>query len=162
VHPITKDVIPIDDDVALVYADPEFDAPVLRHLGVPLYHPPLHLDSAPQGIHHAGELDQHPVSGCLYDPSTVFGDLGVYQLSPMGLELRERALFVSSHEPTVTSDISRQDGCETTSNSLVSHGGMMVVCSHAVITPADRPAAGPLRISRGLPGEEEGDPSEWL
>jgi hypothetical protein len=69
-----------------VNAYPELDPFVLGHLGIALDHPPLNLYSAPQRIHHASEFDQHAVPGGLYDPPAMFGDLGVNQGAPMGLE----------------------------------------------------------------------------
>jgi hypothetical protein len=47
------------------------------------------------------------LSGGLYDTSAMLGDLRVYKVAPVSLELSERPLFVSSHEATVASDISR-------------------------------------------------------
>ncbi len=66
----------------------------------------------------------------------MLGDLGVNQGAPMGLELGERALFISSHEAAVTGDISRQDGCKTPRYSFAGPVCACAVCSHAVITPA--------------------------
>src|SRR5438876_150282 len=36
-------------------------------------HPPLDLDGTAQGIHHAGELDQHAIARGLHDASAVLG-----------------------------------------------------------------------------------------
>jgi hypothetical protein len=53
---ITEDVSTIKDDVAMVYAHPKFDPFLAGHLGIPLNHPTLELDSAAQRVHHAREL----------------------------------------------------------------------------------------------------------
>jgi hypothetical protein len=92
-----------------VDADPELDTPVLAHLGIALGHPTLDLDGTAQSVHHARELHEHAVSRRLDDPAPVLGDLGVYERSAVGLELRQRPFLVSAHEAAVPSDIGRQD-----------------------------------------------------
>ena len=84
-----------------MYAHAELDALLLRHLGIAFSHPSLNFDGTAQGIHHAGELDQHAVPGGLHDAASVRGDLGVNQCTPMGLELSERAFLVNPHEAAV-------------------------------------------------------------
>ena len=42
----------------------------------------------------------------------VLGYLGVYESPPVSFQRGERAFLVGTHQPTVTSDIGRQDGCE--------------------------------------------------
>jgi hypothetical protein len=68
---ITEDVATLDDYVTLMNAHPELDARVPGHLGVPLDHPALDLDSAAEGIHDARELHKHAVAGGLDDPAAV-------------------------------------------------------------------------------------------
>src|SRR5262249_31950073 len=114
VHAITKDVATLDDHVALVDTNPELDALVRGHLGVPLSHPALNLDSAAEGVHDTRELHEHTVAGGLHDPTTVLGDLGVYESAAMGLELGERPFFVSAHEAAVSGHVSGQDRCKPT------------------------------------------------
>src|SRR5262249_3378123 len=97
IYAFSVDVIAIDDDVPDVDAHPELDPVLLGNVSVAFRHPPLNLDGTPQRIHDAGELDQHPVSGGLDDASAMLGNLWVHQLSPVRLELSERAFFVSAH-----------------------------------------------------------------
>jgi hypothetical protein len=60
-----------------------------------LSHPLLNLDGTPQCINDAGELNQHSVSGGLYDASAMLSDLGVYQFTPVRPELSERSAPIS-------------------------------------------------------------------
>jgi hypothetical protein len=55
VDAVTKDVVPADDNVTLVNADPELDGSVLRHFGVTLGHPALDLDSTAESASNAVE-----------------------------------------------------------------------------------------------------------
>jgi hypothetical protein len=114
VHTIAKDVIALDDHIALVNTEPELDALLRGHLGVPLNHPPLYLDSAAKRVHHAREIHEHAVPGGLDDPAPMLSDLGIYESLPVGLELGERAFFVSAHQAAVPGHVSGQDGCKPT------------------------------------------------
>src|SRR5215471_12272529 len=70
---ITKDVVPLDDDVADVDADAEGDAPILGQLGGAASHRHLDLDRTAHRIHHARELQEQPVAGGLDDPPSMAG-----------------------------------------------------------------------------------------
>src|SRR6266699_4586657 len=61
------------------------------------------IDCAAHSVHHAGELDEHSVPCGPHDPAAMLGDLGVNQGAPVGLELGERAFFVSTHQPAAIS-----------------------------------------------------------
>ena len=107
VDAVAKDIIFIDDDVADVNADAEFDPKFLRHTGVPLGHAALDLDGTAGSVHGACELGQHAVSGGLDDVSAMFGDGGIDERFPEGLELRQRAFFVAAHQTAIAGDIRR-------------------------------------------------------
>ena len=77
VDAIAKDVVVVDDDVAEIDADAEFDALALGHIGVALGYPALDLGRTAHRIDDALELDEHPVAGGLDDAAATFGDLGV-------------------------------------------------------------------------------------
>jgi hypothetical protein len=58
IHPVTKDVVVLHDNVALVNSDTELDAIVARCRGISLIHPVLPFGRTTQGIDHAGELGE--------------------------------------------------------------------------------------------------------
>jgi hypothetical protein len=93
---------------------PELDALILGYLGIPVSHATLNLHSAAKGVHHARELDEHAISGCLDDPSVVLGDLGVYEVSAVALELSKRTFFVSAHEAAIANHIRGKNSRKTT------------------------------------------------
>ena len=88
---VAEDVVLLDDYVAEIDAHTKPDPSILRDFGLALGHPPLHLDSAPNRVDHARELDQHPVAGVLYDPAPVLRDFRIDQLPEMSLQAFVRA-----------------------------------------------------------------------
>jgi hypothetical protein len=94
IHAVAENVTSIDDDITDIDADAELDALLIRHPGIALGHPALDIKSAAHCVHYAAKFSQHPVSGVLDDPATVFGDLGIDKSAQMGLKLDVRALFV--------------------------------------------------------------------
>jgi hypothetical protein len=96
VHAVAIEVVALDNDVAEIDADAQFDAVVRRGDGVPLGHRLLHFDRAAHRIDDAGKLHQHSVTGGLNDPAPVLGDLRIEELAAQRLEAFERAFFVSA------------------------------------------------------------------
>ena len=107
VDAVTKDIVFIDDDVADMNADAEFDPEFLRNTGVLFGHAALDLDGTASCVHGAGELDQHAVSGGLDDVSAMLGDGGIDERFPERLELRQRAFLVAAHQTAIAGDICR-------------------------------------------------------
>src|SRR5215469_5319034 len=97
IYPVAVDVGVLDDDIALVDADPELD-PLLRWNGsVALHHPALHLDSTSDRIDNAGKFDQQAVAGGLDDATAVLFDFRIDQLAEVGLEPSVRSLLICAH-----------------------------------------------------------------
>ena len=71
------DVVTVHDHVAQVDADPKIEAAIGVHVGVPLRHAPLDLDSALHSLDDATELYQQAVAHHLDDAPVVLGYLGV-------------------------------------------------------------------------------------
>ena len=67
VDPVAKDVAVLDDDVAEIDADAEFDAFGGRHRDVALGHPALQFDRAAHRVDDAGKLGEEAVAGRLDD-----------------------------------------------------------------------------------------------
>ena len=100
----------VDDDVADIDADAEFDAAVGRHIGVPFGHPVLDFDGAAHRVDDTGKLGQQSVAGGLDDAAAVLADPGIDDLAPVRLQPGERLLLVDTHQPAVAGDIGRQNG----------------------------------------------------
>jgi hypothetical protein len=105
-----ENVALVDDDVAEIDPDAEFDTAVGRHIGVSLGHPALDFGGAAHRVDDALKLGQQAVAGGLDDAPAMLGDRGIDELAPMRLQPGERLLLVGSHKPAVAGDIGRQNG----------------------------------------------------
>src|SRR5215471_19205799 len=65
VHAITENVTTIDDDVADIDANAEFDPLLLRYTRVAFRHATLDIDGAANRVDHAWEFSEHPIAGIL-------------------------------------------------------------------------------------------------
>ena len=109
-------------------------------VAVGLGHGLLELDGGAQRIDGAGELDQRTVAGQLDQPAAVAGQHRLKALGAMGLQPRQRAVLVASHQARVADDIRRQDRRQSPYNPLAGHEA----------SPRPQPAAlrlrGPARL----------------
>ena len=106
---VAKNVVVVDDDVADMDADAEFDAFCLGDVDIAQAHRALHLDRAAHRVHRAAELDQHAVAGGFDDAAAIFGDLGIDQRLAEGFQAGQRALLVDAHQPAIAGDVRRED-----------------------------------------------------
>jgi hypothetical protein len=113
------------NDIPEVDPDAEFDPLLRRGVHVALGHPPLHLDSAPDGVHHAGELGEEPVPGVLYDPAPVFPDLRIDQLPAVRAEPFVRPLLIRPHKARVPGYVGGEDRGEAADRGHVSRGSLL-------------------------------------
>ena len=136
---VAENVVALDDDIADIDADAEFDAAAFRDIGVALAHLALDLSGAGDRIHHARKLDQHAVAGQLDDATLVLGDLGVEKLLAMRVERRERRRLIDAHEPAVADHVGGQNSGQTAfhvvpasglSSSVLARCHKLDVCSH--------------------------------
>jgi len=109
VDPVAIEVVRLDDDVAEVNADAQFDAVVVRDAGVPLGHGLLHRDCAAHRIEDARKFDQHAVAGGLDDAAVMLGDLRIEELAAQRLEALVRAFLVRPHQPRIARHIGGKD-----------------------------------------------------
>src|SRR5712671_73268 len=107
----------LDDHIAEVDADAQFDAAVRRDTGVPLGHRLLHFDRAAHRIDDAGKFHQQAVAGGLDDAPVVLGDLRIDKFAPQRLEAFERTFLVRLHQPRIPRHIGGEDRGETASGS---------------------------------------------
>src|SRR5262249_26450366 len=71
IDPITVEVIALDHNVAQIDADSQSNSPALRQVCIGGLHTLLQLDSAFDGIHGAGKLDQDAVANVLDDAAAM-------------------------------------------------------------------------------------------
>ena len=77
IHPVPMNVVALNNDVAQIDADPEYDPLVFRGREVALGHPALHRDGAGDRLNDARELDQKAIAGRFDDAAPVVGDFGI-------------------------------------------------------------------------------------
>jgi len=109
VDAVAIEVVALDDHVAEIDADAQFDPVVRRDASVPPGHCLLHCDRAAHRIDDTGKLHQHPVAGGLDDAALVFGDLRIDELIAQRLEALERAFLVRPHQPRIPRHIGGED-----------------------------------------------------
>src|SRR5882757_8915547 len=100
----------LDDDVAEVDADPEYDPLVFRGRDVAFGHSPLHGDRAGDRLDDTRKLNEDSVASRLNDPALVFADFWLDQFATMGSKPRESPGFVLTHEPAISGDIGGENG----------------------------------------------------
>jgi hypothetical protein len=108
VDPVAKDVAILDNDVADVDADAQFDPIVCRGARVALGHRLLHLDCVAHRIDHA-ELDQQAVAGGLDDAAMMLDDLRIEEFAAQSFEAFERAFLIRPHQPRIPRHIGGED-----------------------------------------------------
>jgi hypothetical protein len=99
VDAVAIEVVALDDHVAEIDADAQFDAVVRPDTRVPLGHRQLHFDRAAHRVDDAGKFHQQAVAGGLYDAAVVFGDLQIKEIAAQRLEAFVRAFLVRPHQP---------------------------------------------------------------
>ena len=113
VDAVAIEIVALDDHVAEIDADAQFDAVVRRDACVPLGHRLLHRDGAAHRIDDAGKFNQQAVAGGLDDAAPVLRDLRIEKLAAQRLETIERALLVPPHQPRIPRHIGGQDRGKT-------------------------------------------------
>ena len=106
---VAEYVAVLDDDVADMDANAEFDALVLRHRRVTLDHAVLNFNGTARGVDGACELNQDTIAGPLDDAAAMIRDLRFQELAPMSIEPRQRAFLVGSHQAAVAGDVAGED-----------------------------------------------------
>ena len=96
VDAIAENITFLDDDIADVNADPDFNTALGRYVLVSLRHSPLRLDGTTRGINGAAEFNQESVAGAFDDATVVFGDSRFEEFPTMNIE---RASVPSSSAP---------------------------------------------------------------
>ncbi len=99
----------VNDDIALVHADPEFDPLVHRNVRIALGYRALDSHGGANGLHSAGVFYENSVSGRLDDAAVILGDVGIDDLTPNGFNSAKCATLILAHQPAVADHICHQD-----------------------------------------------------
>jgi hypothetical protein len=94
VDAVAIEVVALNDHIAEIDADAQFDAAVRRRVRFPLGHRLLHFSCAAYRVDDAREFDEQTVTGGLDDAAPVLGDRRIEDLAAQRFEAFERALFV--------------------------------------------------------------------
>ena len=105
---VAKHVVPVDQDVAEMNADPVHDVVGPRRLRVALGHLFLHRERAFDGGDDRGELDQHPVAHRLEESPAVRRDDRRRRLAPLTHRFR-RPRLVLAHHARIADDVGGED-----------------------------------------------------
>ena len=109
---VAVEVVALDDHIAEIDADAQFDAVVRFDAGVALRYRLLHRDGAPHCIDDAGKFDQQTVAGGLDDPPVMLGDLRIDELMAQRIQSSERAFLIRPHQPRIPRHIGGEDRSE--------------------------------------------------
>jgi hypothetical protein len=85
VDTVAVEVVALDNHIAEIDADAQFDTVIASDGNVPPGHCLLDLDRAAHPIDYAGELHQHSIAGGLDDPAMVLGDFRIDKFAPQSL-----------------------------------------------------------------------------
>jgi hypothetical protein len=97
VDPIAEDIALLDDNVADVDPDTDFDALFIRNADIALRHPVLQLDRAARGVHGTDEFDEYAIAGAFDDTAAVLRDGWFQEFTAVGVKSGERPFLVGTH-----------------------------------------------------------------
>ncbi|HXG81480.1 MAG TPA: hypothetical protein VNJ05_06740 [Sphingomicrobium sp.] len=109
VHSIPEDVVIIDNHVAQIDSNPEFDAAVIGNPDIAGAHFPLNFGRAFDRIHNAGEFDEHPIAGQFDNPPVMLRNGRIDELGAVSLEAGQCADFIRAHKAAVAHYIGGHD-----------------------------------------------------
>ncbi len=138
---VAENVAALDDDVAEIYADAEFEAAVGQNLGIARRHRALNGGGAADGGDHALELGQEAVAGGLDQAALMRGDHGLEHRAAMRVERAQRADLVAAHEPAIAHHVGHHDGGEPALDDLAArtgrrHHAFSTKASITILSPA--------------------------
>jgi hypothetical protein len=111
VDAIAKDVVAVDDDVAEIDTNAQFEPALGRERVVDRSRGPLHLDSAVQRVDDARKIRQQAVSCGTDDPPATRRNQRVDSAAQLA-ERSMRAGLIFAHQPAETDHIGMQNGGE--------------------------------------------------
>src|SRR5215471_18692677 len=137
VDAVAIDVLPVNDNIAHVQANPKLNTPLRRNLGIALGHLPLDIDSTAQGVDDTGKLNKHAVARRLNNAPAVFRDLGIDDRASVALERGQCAFFIQTHQPRIASDIRCKNGRKAALDPLSTQGASPKSVSTSCASPVE-------------------------
>ena len=104
VDAVSEDIVAVDDHVAKIDADPQFETPFRRKRIVEQSRGLLHLDSAAERVDDAGKIRKQAVAGSADDPPAMRGYQRVDGATQFVQSL-VRPSLVLAHQPAKADDI---------------------------------------------------------
>src|SRR5262249_34817614 len=130
IHAITPEITVLNDKFAKVDAYAEFDPLILRRVRIVFGHAALYLYGAEYRVAYPRKLCQYLVSDNPSYPTAMLFYLGLDDGAPKRLPLLEGAFLVRLDEPTVPSDIRRQNSSEPSLDALAGQALILFVEHH--------------------------------
>ncbi len=118
---VAKNIVAVDDNVADVDSDSKYDFLFRENTGVALSHAALNVDRANNRIYHAGEFNQHPVSGGLNDAAVMFRYARINQFATVCLDRFKSPYFINAHQAAVANHICSQNRRKPTLHGFSYH-----------------------------------------
>ena len=106
---VPENVIAIENDIADIDADAEFDALVRCNPGVTLGHATLDVDRTTDGVDHAHEFHEHSIARRFDDSAAMFGDLRINEFFTVRLELAQCAFLIGAHKPAIAGNVAGEN-----------------------------------------------------
>jgi hypothetical protein len=89
-----------------------------------LSHTALDLNGAAHRIYGAAELSKHAVARMLHDLATMFADHGISKSTQTLPQPDMSPFLVQAGQATISSHVSRKDGCKPPFNAIVGQNGL--------------------------------------
>ena len=102
IHPVTIDVVALDDDVTDINANPELYPSVFGAARIVFLDLLLDLDCAGDGIYGARKLHQRAIAHKFEDPARMGRDQRIEEVAPHDLQPSEGPGLVDPHEARVS------------------------------------------------------------
>ena len=114
VHPVAMDAAAVvDNDVAKVDPDSEFDPRLAGHLSIPLDHSALDVNSATQRVDNTRKQHEQAIAGGPHNSAAEFLDFGNNQSVVEVFQVGVRALVIGAYQPAVADDVGYKNGHQT-------------------------------------------------
>src|SRR5262245_54873298 len=134
VDTLAIEITALDDDVAEIAADAQYDALCFRPVVVRRRHLILQLDRARHGIDSTRELYEHAVAHKLDDAAVMLGHQRLNDARPPLLQGAQSARLVRLHEATVADHVGGKYGGQAALDAFSGHAmGALGKCSEKTV-----------------------------